>query len=284
MATKKQPENRNQSKSSASAAPRAAKKSDSLAGTQSIRRAVSILKEISSFGKKGIRLVDIANAMQLERPTVHRMMRGLMSQGMVTQDPKTKTYRLGPVVYELGLAATPYHNLREICQPSLQSLANRTGDSIFLVVRSGMDVVCIDNLDGDFIIKARTLDIGVRRPLGVGAGSLALLLQLNEDEAEQVIAANKPRFPLFGTLTEQKLRHAMEQSRKLGYAINDEDVMPGVIALGAPILNSNGTSYAAISIAGISSRMQEPRRDQIARLLLRETRAISRELANHQAY
>lgn len=257
---------------------------DSLAGTQSIRRAVAILKEISTHGKNGVRLVDIASAIELERPTVHRMMRGLMSQGMVTQDPKTKTYRLGPVVYELGLAATPYHNLRELCQPYLKNLANRSGDSVFLVVRSGMDIVCIDSLDGDFMIKARTLDIGVRRPMGVGAGSLALLLQLDEQEIEDIIRANKPRFPLFGTLTEQKLRAAIETSRKLGYAINDEDVMPGVVALGAPIIDEKGSSYAAISVAGISSRMQEPRREQIARLILREARAISRELRNQHEH
>lgn len=284
MVTKKQPDTSNRPGKSSPATRIPTSGGSSLAGTQSIRRAVSILKEISIYGKKGVRLVDIANAMQLERPTVHRMMRGLMSQGMVTQDPKSKAYRLGPVIYELGLAATPYHNLRELCQPFLQNLANRSGDSVFLVVRSGMDIVCIDNLDGNFMIKARTLDIGVRRPMGVGAGSLALLLQLPESEIEDIIQANKPRFPLFGTLTEQKLRAAIELSKQAGYAINDEDVMPGVVALGAPIINPNGTSYAAISIAGISTRMQEPRRDQIARLLLRETRAIARELGNQQVY
>lgn len=263
---------------------KSANPNEALPGTQSIQRATLILKEISTYGRNGIRLVDIANAMQLERPTVHRIMRGLMSQGMVVQDAKTKTYRLGPVIYELGLAATPYYNLREICQPTLQNLANRTGDSVFLIVRSGMDGVCIDSLEGDFIIKTRTLDIGGRRPLGAGAGGLALLLQLSDEEIEHVIATNTPRFPLFGSLTEARLRKAIELSRKVGYAVNDEDVLPGVAAIGAPIINPNGTCYAALSIAGITSRLQEPRRDQMAKLLLKETRALSRLLAEQQPY
>jgi len=154
----------------------ASRSSNLLAGTQSIRRAVAILKEISAYGQGGIRLVDIANAMQLERPTVHRIIRGLMSQGMVAQNPRSKLYTLGPVVYELGLAAAPLHNLRELCQPSLHRLAQRSGDSVYLVMRSGMDSVCLDRLEGNFPIKTQTLDIGRRRPLGSGASGMAILL------------------------------------------------------------------------------------------------------------
>ena len=248
---------------------------DALSGTQSIQRAILILKEISAYGRNGMRLVDIANTMHLERPTIHRIMRGLMSQGMAVQDAKTKTYRLGPAVYELGLAAVHYHNLREICQPTLRNLAHRTGDSVFLTLRSGMDSVCIDCIEGNFIMENRTLDIGGRLPLGVGAGGLALLLQLGDEEIQAVMATNAPRFLLFRSLTDTRLRKAIELSRKVGYAVNDEDVLPGVAAIGAPIVDSGGTCYAAISIAGIASRLQKPRRDRLAELLLKEVRLLT---------
>ncbi len=251
---------------------------DQLAGTQSIRRAVSILKEISAYGEKGIRLVDIANAMQLERPTVHRIMRGLMSQGMVSQNSQSKLYTLGPVVYELGLAAAPYHNLREICQPALHNLADRSGDSVFLVVRSGMDSVCIDRLEGNFHIKARTLDIGGRRPLGSGAGGLAILLGLPDEEVKKIIEINAERYPLFGSLTAERLQASLLQSRQAGYAINNEDVLPGVVAIGAPLQSDNGICYAGISISSVSNRLAEPRRTELANLLLKEAHQLSRKL------
>ncbi len=253
-----------------------------LLGTQSICRAVAILREISSFALTGRRLVDIANVMHLERPTVHRIMRGLMSQGMVTQDVRTKLYRLGPVIYELGLAATPYYNLREICQPNLQNIANRSGDSVFLITRSGMDGVCIDRLEGNFPIKARTLDVGGRRPLGAGAGSLAILLELSDAEIEQVIAINAPRLPLFGCLTESRLRQAIKSSRELGYAINAEDVLTGVTAIGVPIRQANGACYAAVSLAAITSRLSGPRRDEMAQMLLKEARILARKISESQ--
>jgi DNA-binding IclR family transcriptional regulator len=247
-----------------------------LLGTQSICRAVAILREISSAEATGMRAVDIANVMNLERPTAHRIMRGLLSQGMVTQDPRTKLYQLGPVIYELGLAAAPHYSLREICQPSLQSIANRSGDSVFLVVRSGMDGVCIDRVEGNFPIKARTLDIGGRRPLGVGAGSLAILLELSDDEIEQAIAINAQRLP--PRLTEDRLRRAIKSSRELGYALNAEDVLTDITAIGVPIRQPNGACHVAMSLAGITSRLSGPRREEMAQMLRKEARILARKL------
>jgi DNA-binding IclR family transcriptional regulator len=236
-----------------------------------------MLREIAAF-QNGMRLVDIAQAIGLERPTAHRIVKGLMSQGMVMQDPVTKCYRLGHVVYELGLAASPDFNLREICQPSLTRLAERTGDSVYLVVRSGFDSVCIERLEGGYPIKARTLDVGNRRPLGVGAGSVALLLGLSNAEIDQVIAINTPRMPTFGMITGDRLRDVIDRSRHAGYAINEEDVLPGVAAIGVPIQPRTGQPYAAVSIAGITSRLAEPRRTELAQLLHKEARALARKL------
>jgi DNA-binding IclR family transcriptional regulator len=248
-------------------------------GTQSVHRAISILRELATRGQSGLRLVDIAAAMDLERPTAHRIVKGLMAHGMIMQDDASKRYRLGHLVYELGLAAAPHFTLRELCQPVLQRLAERTGDSAFLVVRSGQDVVCIDRVEGGFPIKARTLDIGVRRPLGVGAAGLALLMSLPEPEIEPVIELNAPRFGSFGRLTAERLRHAIAASRKAGYSINDEDVLEGVAAIGAAIQPRDGPPYAAVSIAGIASRLSGPRRAEVAQFMLKEVRALEKKLA-----
>lgn len=247
-------------------------------GTQSVHRAISILRELATQGQHGLRLVDIAAAMDLERPTAHRIVKGLMAQGMIMQDQASKRYRLGHLVYELGLAAAPHFTLREVCQPSLQRIAEKTGDSVFLLVRSGHDSVCIDRAEGDFQIKARTLDIGVRRPLGVGAGGLSLLMSLPETDMEQVIALNTPRFGAFGKLTAERLHNAIRRSRKAGYSINDEDVLPGVAAIGTVIRPREGAPYAAVSIAGIVSRVTGDRREELAQLLLKEVRALEKKL------
>ncbi|MBX3666690.1 MAG: helix-turn-helix domain-containing protein, partial [Burkholderiales bacterium] len=90
-----------------------------LTGTQSIERALLLLREIAAHNRSGSRLLDLATRTSLQRPTVHRMLKCLAHEGMVQQDPETHRYFLGPMAFELGLTAAPRFNLREICHPAM---------------------------------------------------------------------------------------------------------------------------------------------------------------------
>lgn len=248
-------------------------------GTQSIHRAVTVLRELASHGRKGARLIEVADALRLERPTAYRILKGLMAQGMVSKDAETRCYRLGHLVYELGLAASPHFNLKEICGPALARIAGKSQDSVYLTVRSGLDAVCIDQIEGTYPIQARTLDIGGRRPLGCGAGGLALLLELPDDEIERVIAINSPRFPAVGRITPERMREAIRKSRKAGYAVNEEDILPGVTGIGVALRPTQGRAYAAISLAGISARFEGRRRAELVAMLQKEARALARHVS-----
>jgi DNA-binding IclR family transcriptional regulator len=248
------------------------------AGTQGIQRAVTVLRELAAHEQFGLRLVDLATSLGLERPTVHRILKGLVAEGMVRQEAATRRYHLGHLVYELGLSVQPRFNLKELCEPMLLALARKTGDSIFLMVRSGLDAVCINTVEGPYPIRTRTLDVGGRRPLGMGAGSLALLLALDDAIIEQIVEANAPRFATFGRMDRERLKAAIEISREVGYAVNREDVLHGVSAIGVPIRRRQGVPYAAVSIAGIEARFQSPRREELAMLLMKEVRAVEARL------
>ena len=150
-------------------------------------------------------------------------------------------------------------------------------------MRSGLDAVCIDRLEGSYPIQARTLDVGGRRPLGCGAGGLALLLELTDDEIERVIVTNTSRLASIGHMTPDRMRAAVRKSRKAGYAVNEEDVLPGVSAIGVSIRPKNGPAYAAISIAGISARFEGARREELAALLMKEVKVLGRRLEAQSA-
>src|SRR5665647_3143210 len=126
-------------------------------GTQSIERATRVLRIIASHNSPGLRLVDISKQAKLERPTAHRILKCLIAEGLVRQSAETRRYFLGHLIFELGLAASSSFNLREICHPSLVRLAEKTGDTVFLAIRSGADSVCIDRVEGSFPIKRHVL-------------------------------------------------------------------------------------------------------------------------------
>src|SRR5690606_25049655 len=119
-------------------------------GTQSIGRATAILRLLATAGPDGMGLADVASYAGMERPTAHRILRRLVEESLVTQGPGSRAYRLGPLLYELGLAAGPSIPAQEVCSAALEELARITGDSAFLMVRSGFDSVCLQRREGHF--------------------------------------------------------------------------------------------------------------------------------------
>jgi DNA-binding IclR family transcriptional regulator len=252
-----------------------------LSGTQSIERALLLMREIAAHNRTGSRLLDLAARTGLQRPTVHRMLKCLTVQDMVQQDPESHRYYLGPMLFELGLAAAPRFNLREVCHPAMTRLAEATGDTVFLTQRSGLDSVCVDRQEGTFPIKTFTLEIGMRRPLGVGTGSLAILAALSEDEVKHVILSNTPRLSEYG-LSATSLQTQVKRAQKLGYGLREMPTVAGVRSVAQVLHNQSGVAFAALSVSAISSRMSEKRIVELAAMLKHETRLIEKQLANNR--
>src|SRR5581483_5224779 len=250
-----------------------------LSGTQSIERALLLLREIAAHNRTGSRLLDLAARTGLQRPTVHRMLKCLSAESMVLQDPQTHRYFLGAMTFELGLTAAPRFNLREVCQPALRRIAESTGDTVFLTQRSGLDAVCLDRQEGTFPIKTFTLEIGMRRPLGVGTGSLAILSALSDEEVKHIVSTNSARLPEYG-LSQTSLLAQVKSAQKLGYAVREVPTLAGVRSVGHALNNQSGVAFAALSVSAISSRMSEKRVGELAALLRQETRAIEKQLAS----
>jgi DNA-binding IclR family transcriptional regulator len=250
-----------------------------LTGTQSIERALLLLREIAAHNRTGSRLLDLATRTSLQRPTVHRMLKCLSHEGMVQQDPDTHRYYLGSMAFELGLTAAPRFNLREIAHPGMARIAEATGDTVFLTQRSGLDAVCIDRHEGTFPIKTFTLDVGMRRPLGVGTGSLAIVAALSDEEIQAIINNNQSRYEEYGVVGAALLTQA-KKAQKLGYSMREAPTLAGVRSVGHAIRNQSATAFAALSVSSISSRMTEKRVIDIAAMLKNEVRLIEKQISN----
>ena len=144
-------------------------------GTQMIHRCAKLLTLITTHNRLGMRLVDLYKAADLSRPTAHRILQALVTERLVRQDARSKKYYLGSLVYEMGLAAAPQFDLRDVSRPYLQRVAEATGDTVFLTIRSGFDGVCAARAEGAYPVKAFVTDVGRHRPLNVGGGAVALL-------------------------------------------------------------------------------------------------------------
>lgn len=245
-----------------------------LAGAQSIHRASAVLRALS-LSQGGLRLAEVMDASTLERPTAHRILQALIREGMVRQHAANRRYYLGPTIFELGLAATPRFDTRAICGPSLDALSEETGDTAFLTCRNGFDSVCLDRREGSYPIRALTVEVGGRRPLGTTAGSLALLAGLSDHEVQTCIAFNAPRIRRYGRLTPKTLDMMVRRSRELGYALNADDITPGVTGIGVSLPHHHAHTELALSVVAVSQRFDEASRGRVVLLLKREVAAIA---------
>ena len=245
-------------------------------GTQSIERVVNLLRVVASRGRSGMRLGDITAASGLPSSTCFRMLQRLESEGVLERHAVTRKYLLGPLIYELGLLAQPRFQLAQRCENTLATLAELTQDTVYLSERRGNEAVCSARALGDYPIKALTLDVGVRRPLGVGAGGLAILCALPPAEAEDIITGHAERYPKLSSLSLERVRELVEQGREQGFAFLDGPVHPGTAAVG--VIIPTLAPMAALSVAAVSSRLEPSRRLEIAAQLQVQAARLSRLL------
>jgi DNA-binding IclR family transcriptional regulator len=252
-------------------------------GTQSIERAARILREIASYSAEGLRLVDLSKQLNLKRGTTHRILMCLIRERLVMQNPTTTHYMLGYGLFELGLTAATQFRLREICGPSLSRIAAQTGYSAYMTIRSQFDAISIAKADAApaSAINLPVLEIGAHRPLGVGAGSLALLISLPDDEIERIVFANARRLAAFGKLTVPLLLQIVREAQEAGYASHDSRMISGISGVGILVRDSAGAPLGAISVSSRTESLSLEIQTKIMAILNKESRILQNLI--HQA-
>ncbi len=245
-------------------------------GGLSIHRAVCLLREVVNLNDRGARLYDLAEKVGLHLATARRMLKALVTEGLLTYDPVTKLYHLGIDLYYFGAAAHQF-KIRDRYRTTLERVAQFSEDTAYLVIRSGNDVLCIDRVEGTFPIRALTHDVGTRVPLGIGAGSLTLLAFSPQGQIEKIINANRLRYPQYNNRTSGYVRAMVADAQRSGHGISKGNVMPGAVGVGVPIRNHKGEAIAAMSVSAVEWRMAANRRKQIAEILKSEIKEINLE-------
>jgi len=238
----------------------------------SVQKSCRILRSLTE--PRVSRLSEIAAQAGLNKVTTLRILEVLTREGFVRREDKTKTYTLGNEVFILAAALRDRDDLRARARPSLVRLAAMSEDSVILSVRSGgAESVCVDREVGSFPIRANYLDIGSRRPLGVGAGAMALLAWQSDAEIEAILPLVEQRLSQYPKVSVALLRNEIERSRVRGYTVFLNMLVDRMGAVGVPIFGADGRPVAALSIAALSDRLSS-RMEQLVDMLKREAEII----------
>lgn len=247
------------------------------AGTQSIDRAAMMIDIVARGHPEGIAFPDVLERSGLTRSTARRLLQALGEHGFVRQDPASRRYLLGHKIYELGLIAFPTYDFKDIYQPGLDQLVRITGDTVFLNRVIGDNMTCIARESGTFPVKAFVLEVGVVRPIGIGASGMAVLAALPPAEAERILDRNASELRGFdGGL--DRIRELVAQARESGHVDRRIDEL-GIRTVATAIRDSAGTPFASLSVSSILERMTGEHLQTVLAALRDEAAKISARLS-----
>jgi DNA-binding IclR family transcriptional regulator len=247
--------------------------SEAVQGTKSVSRAISLLRAVARYDEDGAHLSTLARNVDLHVVTARRLLSVLAVEGLVSFDPQTKLYKIGIALYHIGSAAKQFE-IREKLRSTLEKIADETEDTVFLFVRRSNDAVCIDRIEGRYPIRALSVDVGMSRPLGIGASGLALIAFLPHDQFEEAFSASLKHYKSSYNFDPQKILALAKKSQKKGYVVSESLFWQGVTAVSVPVFDAQGGVIAAISVSAISPRMNRSRQKEVSEILTKYQRIL----------
>lgn len=251
---------------------------DGTSGIQVLDRMVGLLGLLGEAGAGGQQLSRLAAALGLSVSTAHRLLAALEHHGWVERVEGGRCHRLGAALVALAGQAADGTGLRRLCRPALARLSGESGETTFLIVRSGLNAVVTDRQDGAYVIESLTQGVGGLMPLGIGAGSATILASQTPAEIEAVLAANAARYRQFGSSAEQ-VRRRVEQVRSEGYLMSDDSLIAGLAVIGLAIRPPGRAVTAAIATNFIASRLDAAARRQFLARMRQEAAMVEASLA-----
>lgn len=235
-------------------APNAAKDPYLLA---SLHRGLEVL---DCFGARNSwSLAKLAQHLRQNKATIFRVLHTLEQFGYLAKDAATGRYVLGLRLNALGAAAVRHEQLRWQALPPLQDLAENTGETVHVGILHEGVVVTVQIVDGTHAVRMHS-SVGKRSPAHASALGKVLMAYLPDAEVDAVIAAHGlSRFTAKTLTTPAALREALHRVRLEGYAVDQEEIEPGLRCLAAPITDHAGRPTAALAISAPASRMAPDR-------------------------
>lgn len=240
-------------------------------GNRALQRGLAVLDCIICHPRRGVRVVDIMRACELERATVYRMLTTLIASGYVAKSGRfhyVRGARLDAAV------SGPVDEAAARLGPVLKRVSEITEDAAFAIVREGTQSHCIARHIGHFPVQVLMVQVGRRQPLGVGAAGLALLASIAPDEASTIIEANAAALAAYGGMTTQRLHLLLNATRERGWSVVGNHVVSDTLGVGIAVPSSAGVSVAAISVAAPVQRMSHSRQLLIVKTMRKALTAL----------
>ena len=244
---------------------------------RALDKALSVLLKLSQ-AEKDIDLATLSAQTGLPKSTLVRLLHTMRLHNVVNQDLQTRRYRLGWGLINLGKAAERQFDLEKIVLPFLEQLKSETGETSSFAILEGTRAVYVAQVAADSIIRG-VPPIGSELELHCTAVGKVLLASYPDDLFEQrIVEHGLPRMTENTIVNSEQLRREVQTAAERGYAVDNEEAEYGGRCIASPIIGSDGSVIAAISITGPINRIREDRIVEYAKIVSRVANRVTQAL------
>jgi IclR family KDG regulon transcriptional repressor len=213
----------------------------------------------------------------MAKSTVHGMTSALEELGAAMRDPLTKKYKLGFTLLEIGRSAYSGIDLQTSARPVTEELMGKTQTSVFLGILNGDQVTILDIVESRQDLNI-TAPVGSTIPLFAGAVGKVFLASMAEEQAEKIVRSKGlPRFTDNSIVDMDLYFKELRQVKENGYAVDDEEYIPGVRAVASP-LTGLGQLRSAIWAVGFKAGLDDKKMQTLAGETRKAAKTISRRI------
>lgn len=242
------------------------------ADVPAVDRAVRILQ---ALGQGPLRLTEVARSLGLPKSTTLAILRTLQGHRTVDYDATSGRYTVGSGLFAMAGAA--HSGLHQASRPVIERLARATGETVILHLPDDGASVVADREESSRQLRVAA-PLGHRLAPFAGAVAKAMLAFAADSQARR-LPRTLPRFTPRSLTSRTAYLHELRRTHERGYATDDEEYLPGVRAVSAPIVGADGRVVAVLSIVGVKARVSLSRLAQFGRLVRDAAGEISRALA-----
>lgn len=228
--------------------------------------------------EKEMSVTEISKELGMPVQSVHRLLSSLAEHGFVSQNAKTKKYKLGLSIMKYGFLMWDSLMLRTVARPLMEELSRRTKETVYLSVRENAEGVYIDSVDSPQVLKISE-PIGLRLPMFIGASNRVILAYLAPALRQSLMDGfDWERVPSLKPLTRDMIERELETIRANGYAVTSGEATEGTTGIGAPIFSYDNMVIGSLNVAGPSMRFDCDQNEKHAALVKKYAGLISEEL------
>lgn len=229
----------------------------------SLNRAAAILTAIARGSSKGSLLTELVARSRLPRTTIVRVLEALLVLGWVRREDHPARYNLGLHLAGLGYSAIGRNPIEQLAAPELSKLAEDIGQVVYLIIRSGLDMICIGRYESKSEIQIGRGGVGLRGPFGMTQSCMGMIACLPANEVEEIIAANMPRYHRVEGFDERGFRKTVAEAMQQGYGTYDNIILDRTTSgLGVAIRDSSGYPIAGIGTTYLTGWLNESQRQR----------------------